>query len=156
MLLPSISGTPPVLQKTIFGQITLHSTRPRYRKRSGTTRNKRPRRAAPKVCFAERYFIWRGHEIVPINSYFPAQVTEIVPYSHNHPKKQALDRLLCSFIIKDIQPVSIVESAAFRQFLAWLDPRYVVPTRNRVWNVLKDMQVEITEVCQLFFRLIYF
>lgn len=45
-------------------------------------------------------------------------------------RKQELDEALVSMIVGDTQPFSIVEDQGFREFVAKLDPTYVIPTRK--------------------------
>ncbi|XP_076853561.1 E3 SUMO-protein ligase ZBED1-like [Brachyhypopomus gauderio] len=45
-------------------------------------------------------------------------------------RKEELDEALVSMIVKDTQPFSIVEDKGFRDFVAKLDPTYVLPTRK--------------------------
>ncbi|XP_076844433.1 uncharacterized protein LOC143489357 [Brachyhypopomus gauderio] len=47
-------------------------------------------------------------------------------------RKEELDEALVSMIVKDTQPFSIVEDKGFRDFVATLDPTYVLPTRKAV------------------------
>lgn len=41
-----------------------------------------------------------------------------------------LDEALLNFILKDCQPLSIVESEGFRELVQVLEPSYVLPTRK--------------------------
>ena len=45
-------------------------------------------------------------------------------------RKKELDNALVSMIVKDTQPFSIVDDQGFRDFVAILDPNYVLPTRK--------------------------
>ncbi|XP_059196354.1 zinc finger BED domain-containing protein 4-like [Centropristis striata] len=45
-------------------------------------------------------------------------------------RKKDLDDALVSMIVKDTQPFSIVEDTGFREFVAKLDPTYILPTRK--------------------------
>ncbi|XP_051925028.1 uncharacterized protein LOC127602733 [Hippocampus zosterae] len=47
-------------------------------------------------------------------------------------RKHALDQAVLNFIIKESQPLSIVESDGFRQLLRTLEPSYVLPSRKTV------------------------
>ncbi|XP_077378321.1 uncharacterized protein LOC144019253 [Festucalex cinctus] len=47
-------------------------------------------------------------------------------------RKHALDQAVLNFIIKESQPLSIVESDSFRELLRALEPTYVLPTRKTV------------------------
>ncbi|XP_019744028.1 uncharacterized protein LOC109526890 [Hippocampus comes] len=50
-------------------------------------------------------------------------------------RKHALDQAVLNFIIKESQPLSIVESDGFRQLLRTLEPSYVLPSRK----IVKEM-----------------
>lgn len=41
-----------------------------------------------------------------------------------------LDEALLNFILKDCQPLSIVENEGFRELVQVLEPSYVLPTRK--------------------------
>ncbi|XP_077416810.1 uncharacterized protein LOC144048560 [Vanacampus margaritifer] len=47
-------------------------------------------------------------------------------------RKHALDQAVLNFIIKESQPLSIVESDSFRELLRALEPSYVLPSRKTV------------------------
>ncbi|KAK7930059.1 hypothetical protein WMY93_006454 [Mugilogobius chulae] len=50
-------------------------------------------------------------------------------------RKDILDKCLINIIIKDCQPVSIVEDVGFREMLQVLEPSYAIPSRK----ALKEM-----------------
>ncbi|XP_061674181.1 uncharacterized protein LOC133499826 [Syngnathoides biaculeatus] len=54
----------------------------------------------------------------------------ITPRITTASRKHALDQAVLNFIIKESQPLSIVESDAFRELLQALEPSYVLPTRK--------------------------
>lgn len=45
-------------------------------------------------------------------------------------RKKDLDDALVSMIVKDTQPFTVVEDIGFREFVAKLDPTYILPTRK--------------------------
>ncbi|XP_057687966.1 uncharacterized protein LOC130913390 [Corythoichthys intestinalis] len=47
-------------------------------------------------------------------------------------RKHALDQAVLNFLIKESQPVSIVESDSFRELLQAIEPSYVLPTKKIV------------------------
>ncbi|XP_055534808.1 E3 SUMO-protein ligase ZBED1-like isoform X2 [Wyeomyia smithii] len=59
-------------------------------------------------------------------------------YISSSNKKLELDRALTRFIIKDIQPLSIVDDTGFADFVRTLDPRYPMPSRRHLRDVLLD------------------
>ncbi|XP_061528688.1 uncharacterized protein LOC133400248 [Phycodurus eques] len=60
------------------------------------------------------------------------EVVTITPRISTASRKHALDQAVLNFIIKESQPLSIVESEAFRELLQALEPSYVLPTRKTV------------------------
>ncbi|XP_058983790.1 E3 SUMO-protein ligase ZBED1-like [Musca domestica] len=59
-----------------------------------------------------------------------------VSYDTESARKKELDKALMSLIATDVQPFSVVEDTGFRDFVRCLDPRYVLPSRNTLKNVL--------------------
>ena len=57
-------------------------------------------------------------------------------YSKGHIRKSLLDTKLMWYIIKDVQPLSIVESEWFQSFTEALDPKYELPSRRTVTSTL--------------------
>lgn len=51
-------------------------------------------------------------------------------YKDGGHKKQQLDDLVVKMIVKDMQPLSVVEDEGFRELVAGLDPRYTLPSRR--------------------------
>ncbi|XP_061884642.1 zinc finger BED domain-containing protein 4-like [Entelurus aequoreus] len=51
-------------------------------------------------------------------------------------RKQMLDEALLNFIVKDCQPLSIVESEGFWELVQVLEPSYVLPTRKTIKKIL--------------------
>lgn len=68
-------------------------------------------------------------------------------------RKKELDEALVSMIVKDTQPFSIVEDAGFREFVAKLDPTYVLPTRKvcLVTWMKHDSTIEFNKLIIIFF-----
>ena len=52
------------------------------------------------------------------------------PYNKTGRRFKECDNALVSFICKDMQPISIVESESFKSFVETLDPRYKMLSRN--------------------------
>ncbi|KAJ4933657.1 hypothetical protein JOQ06_030481 [Pogonophryne albipinna] len=52
--------------------------------------------------------------------------------------KRELDGALVNMVVKDSQPFSIVDDCGFKELVALLDPRYTLPSRR----VLKEMVVK--------------
>ncbi|KAK3891023.1 hypothetical protein Pcinc_005057 [Petrolisthes cinctipes] len=53
-------------------------------------------------------------------------------YKEGGPRKKNLNELLIKMIVKDLQPMSIVEDSGFRKFVHGLDARYVLPSRREL------------------------
>lgn len=53
-------------------------------------------------------------------------------YKEGGPKKKQLDDLLVKMIVKDLQPLSVVEDRGFRQFAQGLNPHYELPSRREL------------------------
>lgn len=79
-------------------------------------------------------------------SYFQRKAVEVEPYPERSAQKRALDRLLCIFIISEIQPISVVDSPALKLFCSSLDPHYQLPGRDQVWTILSAMKKAVVEV----------
>ncbi|XP_025759223.1 uncharacterized protein LOC106098983 isoform X4 [Oreochromis niloticus] len=60
-------------------------------------------------------------------------------------RKIALDQAVLNFIIKDCQPLSIVESEGFRELVQVLEPSYVLPTRKTIKELLAKKHAEELE-----------
>lgn len=45
-------------------------------------------------------------------------------------RKKAIDEAIVNMIIKDFQPLSLVEDEGFRELLQLLEPSYVLPCRK--------------------------
>ncbi|XP_077399284.1 zinc finger BED domain-containing protein 4-like [Vanacampus margaritifer] len=60
-------------------------------------------------------------------------------------RKQAVDQAIVSMIIKDCQPLSIVEDEGFRDLLQLLEPSYVLPTRKAIKNMVSHKYEEQKE-----------
>lgn len=57
-------------------------------------------------------------------------------YGANSKQRITLDKALVKFITRDLQPLSIVNDVGFKEFLYKLNPRYSLPSRPTVINVL--------------------
>ncbi|KAM9408688.1 uncharacterized protein KZ484_001083 isoform 1-T2 [Pholidichthys leucotaenia] len=60
-------------------------------------------------------------------------------------RKQMLDEALLNFMVKDCQPLSIVESEGFRELIQALQPSYVLPTRKTIKQMLAKKYEEEQE-----------
>ena len=65
-------------------------------------------------------------------------------YSRNSQRKQALDWAVTKFIIRDLQPLSVVDDVGFTDLVRELDPRYVLPSRRHLRDVLVTQTYEKT------------
>lgn len=57
-------------------------------------------------------------------------------YESGSERKENLDKALMAMIATDVQPFSIVEDKGFREFVKALDPRYKLPSRTTLQNVM--------------------
>ncbi|GFR76802.1 zinc finger BED domain-containing protein 1 [Elysia marginata] len=57
-------------------------------------------------------------------------------YNKDSPRQKALDEMLAEMICFDMQPFSIVEERGFRTFIQALDPRYEIPGRKKITQVI--------------------
>ncbi|KAM9364064.1 uncharacterized protein KZ484_010350 [Pholidichthys leucotaenia] len=60
-------------------------------------------------------------------------------------RKQMLDEVLLNFMVKDCQPLSIVESEGFRELVQALQPSYVLPTRKTIKQMVAKKYEEERE-----------
>ncbi|KAM9322088.1 uncharacterized protein KZ484_020324 isoform 2-T2 [Pholidichthys leucotaenia] len=60
-------------------------------------------------------------------------------------RKQMLDEALLNFMVKDCQPLSIVESEGFRELVQALQPSYVLPTRKTIKQMVAKKYKEKRE-----------
>ena len=58
------------------------------------------------------------------------------PYPSDGPRMTAINKLLVSFIVQDLQPLSVVENRGFRALIRGLDRRVVLPCRSTIANSL--------------------
>ncbi len=69
-----------------------------------------------------------------------------INYASSSVKRTRINQKLVGLIVKDLQPISIVEDEGFRHYSKELDPRYVLPTRKTLRETLipdvydKEMQ----------------
>ncbi len=61
------------------------------------------------------------------------------PYAPDDQRKLFLDQKLIEMIVKDFQPLSIVQDKGFVSLVAALHPRYQLPCRQTVANKLLPM-----------------
>ncbi|XP_030378729.1 uncharacterized protein LOC115627244 [Scaptodrosophila lebanonensis] len=67
-------------------------------------------------------------------------------YENNSAHKKELDKALTRMIAIDMQPFRIVEDRGFRDFVYYLNPRYILPSRTTLRNVhLQNMYNEMKE-----------
>lgn len=57
-------------------------------------------------------------------------------YKDDSSKKQELDQLVVRMIVKDLQPLSVVENDGFRKLVHGLNPKYELPSRRVVARTL--------------------
>ncbi|KAM9309723.1 uncharacterized protein KZ484_025693 [Pholidichthys leucotaenia] len=60
-------------------------------------------------------------------------------------RKQMLDEAVLNFIVKDCQPLSIVESEGFRELIQAFQPSYVLPTRKTIKQMVAKKYEEEQE-----------
>ncbi|XP_051806099.1 zinc finger BED domain-containing protein 4-like isoform X2 [Acanthochromis polyacanthus] len=60
-------------------------------------------------------------------------------------RKQALNRCIINMIIKDCQPLSIVEDEGFREMLQTLEPSYAIPTRKALKEMVSERYAAETQ-----------
>ncbi|XP_041852645.1 zinc finger BED domain-containing protein 4-like [Melanotaenia boesemani] len=58
------------------------------------------------------------------------------------PNKQALDEAVINMIIKDCQPLTLVENEGFRELMQLVAPSYVLPSRKTVKNLVDQKYEE--------------
>lgn len=63
-------------------------------------------------------------------------MTTVTPYDKSSERKKKLDNEVALFIARDMQPFSVVEDAGFKSLLKSFDPRYELPSRKRLTDVL--------------------
>lgn len=76
-------------------------------------------------------------------------------YPTTHSRKIALDKALIQMIVKDFQPLRLVDDQGFRNFVELLDPKYQLPSRPTVSNSLlpdtykatKTKVIQKLEIC---------
>uniref|UniRef100_H3CCS6 BED-type domain-containing protein n=1 Tax=Tetraodon nigroviridis TaxID=99883 RepID=H3CCS6_TETNG len=51
-------------------------------------------------------------------------------------RKQAIDEAIVNMIIKDCQPLSLVEDEGFKELLQLLEPSYVLPSRQPIKTMI--------------------
>lgn len=52
--------------------------------------------------------------------------------------KKKIDDKLINLIVKDLQPISIVEDCGFGELITHLDPRYKIPSRKTVSKMINE------------------
>lgn len=63
-------------------------------------------------------------------------VTRTQPYKKESKAKKEVDELVMEWIVKDLMPLSSVESKAFKKLLKRLDPKYELPSRREIGRTL--------------------
>ncbi|KAM4534867.1 E3 SUMO-protein ligase ZBED1-like isoform 1-T1 [Fundulus diaphanus] len=67
------------------------------------------------------------------------------PMTNSASRKQILDEAVLNFIVKDCQPLSVVENEGFRELVQLLEPSYVLPTRKTIKQTLAKKYEEERE-----------
>ncbi len=83
-------------------------------------RAKKQKSATPKPITIEKLFV---------------QQTK---YSSTSSRKKSIDEAVFRMIVKDMQPISVVEDEGFQSLLHVLDPRYQLPSRKSTMRMLPD------------------
>ena len=97
------------------------------------------RRHPPSVNLGSRGIIGNQSTMNPQN---PRPIPTNLPsmfstkYPANSPKASQITLAIGKFIVADMRPFSMVESAAFRDLMATADPRYKVPNRQHFSDIL--------------------
>jgi hypothetical protein len=78
---------------------------------------------------------------VTITSFFKKQTA----YDLNSHRNIELDKVLVFMVCKDFQPFSIVD-VGFKNVIKLLDPRYDIPSKKILANVLLKIQYEENEI----------
>jgi len=71
-----------------------------------------------------------------ITSFFKKQTA----YDRNSHRKLELEKVLVFMVCKDFQLFSIVDDVDFKNFIKLLDPRYDLPSRKTLTDVLSKRQ----------------
>lgn len=67
-----------------------------------------------------------------------------VQFEYNHPRSQAITRLIASMMARDNQPFSIVQDTGFVNLINYLEPRYKIPCRTTFSRtVITDMYEKV-------------
>ena len=59
-------------------------------------------------------------------------------YSSTSSKQKTIDEAVLKMIVKDMQPISVVEDEGFQSLLHVLDPRYELPSRKSIMRMLPN------------------
>lgn len=78
-----------------------------------------------------------------IDKYF-VKKSNVAPYGRDSERKKTLDKALAKLVIRDLQPLSLVENEGFRDFVKELDPRYLLPCRRTLRDKLINGAYEKT------------
>ncbi|KZS14298.1 Uncharacterized protein APZ42_020380 [Daphnia magna] len=62
--------------------------------------------------------------------------TDVVPYPTEGVFMEGFHKKLVGFIVKDMQPIQIVENGGFKDMMYYLDPRVTLPSRTTKANTL--------------------
>jgi hypothetical protein len=79
---------------------------------------------------------------VTITSFFKKQTA----YDRNSHRNLELDKALVFMVCNDFQPFSIVEDVGFKNCIKLLDPRYDLPSRKTLTNVLLKRKYEENKI----------
>jgi hypothetical protein len=79
---------------------------------------------------------------VTITSFFKKQTA----YDLNSHRNLELDKALVFMVCKDYQPFSTVEDVGFKNVIKLLDPRYDLPSKKTLANVLLKRQYEENKI----------
>ena len=67
-------------------------------------------------------------------------------YALQSEKRKALNSALVKWIIKDNQPLSIVEKPTFKEFMELLDSKYVLPARKTIsQQLIPELYAQVEE-----------
>lgn len=67
-----------------------------------------------------------------------------VAYTRNSQRKIDLDKALIKFVVRDLQPLCVVEDEGFVGLIKALDPRYALPSRRNFRDAMLQKVFEKT------------
>jgi len=74
-----------------------------------------------------------------------ATYTRVAPYGSENPKVARLNSLLVQLVCREGLPLRLVETESFKAFIRELDPRYNLPTRQSLSQVLIPTKYDETK-----------